>query len=87
MSAARGQPTVWPSRPGRTKGANIGHSAVHKNVELTMLREKLLKIGTKVVHHGRDVTFQMAEVASPRHLLIIAILRLIDELRPTASPP
>ena len=27
----------------------------------TTLREKLIKIGTKVVHHGRYVTFQMAE--------------------------
>jgi len=30
---------------------------------LTSLREKLIKIGTKVVSHGRYVTFQMAEVA------------------------
>jgi hypothetical protein len=30
---------------------------------LTSLREKLIKIGAKVVSHGRYVTFQMAEVA------------------------
>ena len=30
---------------------------------LTTLREKLIKIGAKVVSHGRYVTFQMAEVA------------------------
>ena len=30
---------------------------------LTTLREKLVKIGAKVVWHGRCVTFQMAEVA------------------------
>jgi hypothetical protein len=29
---------------------------------LTSLREKLIKIGAKVVSHGRYVTFQMAEV-------------------------
>ena len=29
---------------------------------LTSLREKLIKIGAKIVRHGRDVTFQMAEV-------------------------
>jgi hypothetical protein len=30
---------------------------------LTSLREKLIKIGAKVVSSGRYVTFQMAEVA------------------------
>ena len=30
---------------------------------LTTLREKLVKIGAKMVCHGRYVTFQMAEVA------------------------
>jgi hypothetical protein len=29
---------------------------------LTSLREKLIKIGAKVVSHGRYVTFQLAEV-------------------------
>ncbi len=33
---------------------------------LTTLREKLVKIGAKVVSHGRYVTFQLAEVAVPR---------------------
>ena len=28
---------------------------------LTSLREKLIKVGAKVVSHGRYVTFQMAE--------------------------
>ena len=36
---------------------------------LTSLREKLIKTGTKVVSHGRYVTFQMAEVAVPRQML------------------
>ena len=35
---------------------------------LTSLREKLVKIGAKVVRHGRYVIFQMAEVAVPREL-------------------
>ncbi len=51
---------------------------------LTTLREKLVKIGAKVVRHGRCVTFQMAEVAVPRNLFR-EILRLINELRP--RPP
>jgi hypothetical protein len=31
-------------------------------------REKLVKIGAKVVRHGRYVIFQMAEVALPKQL-------------------
>ena len=47
---------------------------------LTSLREKLIKIGAKVVNHGRYVTFQMAEVAVSRLtfrdiLMLIALLR------------
>jgi hypothetical protein len=48
---------------------------------LTSLKEKLIKIGAKVVSHGRYVAFQMAEVAIPRNLFA-DILRLIGELRP-----
>jgi hypothetical protein len=43
---------------------------------LTSLKEKLIKIGAKVVRHGRDIAFQMAEVAIPRDLFA-DILRLI----------
>ena len=48
---------------------------------LTSLREKLVKIGAKIVTHARYVTFQMAEVAVPR-TLFAEILRLIAQLRP-----
>ena len=37
-----------------------------KDWSLTSLKEKLIKIGAKVVSHGRYVVFQMAEVAIPR---------------------
>ncbi len=53
---------------------------------LTTLREKLIKIGAKVVRHGRYITFQLAEVAIPRSLFA-NILRLIDGLRPAPLPP
>ena len=53
---------------------------------LTTLREKLIKIGAKVVRHSRYITFQMAEVAVPRGLFR-KILRLIDGLRPAPLPP
>jgi Transposase DDE domain group 1 len=35
---------------------------------LTSLKEKLIKIGAKVVSHERNVVFQMAEVAIPRQM-------------------
>jgi hypothetical protein len=59
---------------------------------MTTLKEKLIKIGAKVVicgrpsmasSHGRYGAFQMAEVAIPRNLFG-DILRMIAELR---SPP
>jgi hypothetical protein len=50
------------------------------------LKEKLIKIGAKVVSHGRYVAFQMAEVAIPRHMFK-EILRLIAELRPQPPAP
>jgi len=52
---------------------------------LTSLREKLIKIGAKLVSHGRYVAFQMTEVALPR-MLFAEILRLITELRPPPDP-
>ncbi len=53
---------------------------------LTTLRNKLIKIGAKVVRHGRYVTFQLAEVAIAR-ALFAEIPRLIDRLRPAPLPP
>ena len=52
---------------------------------LTTLREKLVKIGAKIVRHGRYIVFQMAEVAIPRDLFA-DILRRIDRLRATPLP-
>src|SRR5439155_16662691 len=52
---------------------------------LTSLKEKLIKIGAKVVSHGRYVVFQLAEVAVPRQMFQ-EILRLIAELRPQPPP-
>ena len=59
-------------------------SAVLEKAEhrsLTTLRNKLIKIGAKVVRHGRYITFQLAVVAISRALFAV-ILRLIDGLRP-----
>ena len=62
--------------------------AIPKTAEpwsLTGLREKLIKIGAKVVSHGRYVTFQMAEVAVPRQMFA-EILSLIAGLRAPSAP-
>jgi hypothetical protein len=48
---------------------------------LTSLREKVVKIGAKVIAHARYTVFQMAEVAVSRDLFR-RILQMIDGLRP-----
>jgi hypothetical protein len=48
---------------------------------LTTLREKVVKIGAKVIAHARYTGFQMAEVAVPRDLFR-RILEMIDDLGP-----
>ena len=53
---------------------------------MTTLREKMVKIGARVVSHGRYVTFQLVEVAIPRDLFA-EILRRIATLSPAPVPP
>jgi Transposase DDE domain group 1 len=48
-------------------------------------REKLVKIGARIVRHGGYVVFQLAEVAVPR-ALFAEILRRIERLRPKSPP-
>ena len=55
-----------------------------KDWSLRTLKEKLIKIGAKVVRHSKYVIFQMAEVAVPRELFA-AILERIQRLRAVAS--
>ena len=57
-----------------------------KHWSLTTLREKLIKIGAKVVTHARYLIFQMAEVAVPRWIFQ-AILERIRRLRPREPVP
>ena len=62
--------------------------AMPKTVEswsMTSRREKLIKIGARVVSHGRYVTFQLAEVAVPCRLFA-EILSLIARLRASPAP-
>jgi len=55
-----------------------------KHWTLTTLRDKLIKIGAKVVRHARYVTFQLAEVAVPRDLFRV-ILDRIGRFRSVSS--
>ncbi len=68
---------------GRPLGNFLRRLALPRKIKhwtLTTLREKLIKIGAKVVRHARHITFQLAEVAVPRKLFE-AILQKIDRLR------
>jgi len=56
-----------------------------KKWSLRTLREKLIKIGAKVVRHSRYIIFQMAEVAVPR-ALFRKILDRIRQLRFSPMP-
>ena len=59
-----------------------------KHWTLTTLRDKLIKIGAKMVRHARYVTFQLAEVAIPRRLYrtILQRIRRFAETMPRAAP-
>ena len=70
------------SRPAERVVAFYNHRGT---AEQTTLREKLVKIGAKVVRHGRYVTFQLAEVAVSK-ILFQKILALIDDLRRSPVP-
>ena len=56
----------WMSAHSHNRTLALPKEVAHWS--LTTLREKLVKIGAKVVNHGRYVTFQLAKVAVPREL-------------------
>jgi hypothetical protein len=55
-----------------------------KHWSMTTLRDRLVKIGARIVRHGRAITFQMAEVMVSRGLFQ-QILAAISALRPLPS--
>ena len=57
-----------------------------KQWSLRTLRDKLIKIGAKVIRHSRYIIFQMAEVAVPT-VLYLEILDRIRQLRYLPIPP
>jgi hypothetical protein len=56
-----------------------------KHWSMTTLRDRLVKIGAKIVRHGRSITFQLAEVMVPR-ALVAEILTRIAQLRVPPAP-
>jgi len=69
--------------PGLQSGQLHAHAGLPEAVShwsLTSLRERSVKIGDRIVGHGRYVTFQIAEVAVPRGLFR-RILEMISDLR------
>ena len=53
---------------------------------MTTLREKLVKIGAKVVSHDRSVSFQIAELAIPRKLFVAIVERIAALRSPGRNP-
>ena len=51
---------------------------------MTTLRDRLVKIGAKIVRHGRSITFQMVEVIVSRSL-VQQISDAIAALRPSPA--
>jgi hypothetical protein len=51
---------------------------------MTTLRDRLVKIGAKIVRHSRSITFQMAEVMVPRGLFekILSTIAALSPLPP-----
>ena len=75
MSANRTNAVIVPVRPEHAE-----------RWSMASLRAQPIKIGTKIVSHGRYATLQLAEVAGQREL-IGKVLSLMDGLRPAPLPP
>jgi len=84
LSSRRTSPLVFDRTRNKrfmSKRLPASRLPVGTGQSMATLKEKLIKIGAKVVSRGRYVAFQMAEVAVPRNLFA-DILRLIAELWP-----
>lgn len=62
------------------QGHSVYYTRYHLVISTNYLREKLIKIGAKVVRHSRYIVFQMAELAVSR-ALFRDILDRIRQLR------
>ncbi len=73
------------SHPAWAAHARAAWPDAVRHWSLTTLRDRLIKIGGKIVRHGRYVTSQMSEVAISRDLFA-DILSCIERLRPKPAP-
>ena len=75
VAAAARLASSWTARVASGSRSGRGRE-LDEAFRLTTLREKLIKIGAKVVRHAKYVTFQMAEVAVPRELFAAILERI-----------
>jgi len=54
-----------------------------KHWSLTTLREKLIKVGAKIVRHSKYLTLHMAEVPVPRQFFAA----ILDRIQQLGVPP
>lgn len=81
-------PRVKNGPPLASHGATAVREAIARTIKdwsLTSLKEKLIKIGAKVVSHARYATFHIAKVAISKNLFT-NILQMIAEIRPKPDP-
>ena len=69
-------------------GSFLGRADLPEEVadwSLTNIQNRLIKIGARIVRHGRKITFQLAEIAVPRDIFgkILATIRV---LKPPPRP-
>ena len=92
MPRFRGQPCAIAVVPLAYNPGNFLRRLVlprpMKTWTMTTLREKLIKIGAKVVRHAKYVIFQMAEVAVPCRLYRATLerIRRLAALSSRAAP-
>jgi hypothetical protein len=60
--------TTREERSGGLRWGTVALPGASERWSLTSLREKVVKIGAKVVAHGRYIVFQMAKMAVPQEL-------------------
>jgi hypothetical protein len=51
---------------------------------MTTLRDRLVRIGAKIVRHGRSITLQMADVMVPRAAFAETLTRIAQFRAPPA---
>jgi hypothetical protein len=72
----------WASRSRKSAQTALAMPKTAEPWSLTTLREKLIKIGAKVVSFDRYATLQLAEVAVSRQMFKDILEPVVDDLAP-----